>query len=72
MYFFHNNAHDVMAYFLSPDLDRDLRGGPCYGYTPARVKKIKSIEAIVFELHARTDKQTDKQADALPSGNEGR
>ena len=44
---------------LVPDPNPDhLRGGPGHGYTTSCVKKNKSIGAIVFEVRARTDKQT--------------
>ena len=45
-----------------------LNGRPSHWYKTSCFKKIKSIGAIVFELHARTDKQTDKitNPNALP------
>ena len=62
------NGEESCDQFLNPDPDH-LRGRPNHGYIPSCVnilcKQIKTIGAIVFELRARTDKQTDPNA--LPS-----
>ena len=52
------NGEESLNKFLSPDPDPHpdhLRGGPSHEYNNNGVKKIKSIEAIVFELRIRTD-----------------
>ena len=45
---------------LSPDPDH-LRGGPSHGYNTSCVKN-KSIGAIVFGLHVRSNGQTDPRS----------
>ena len=53
------NGEESFNKYLSPDPGH-LRGGPSYGDNTSRVKKIKSIGAIVFQLRTRTDRQTNK------------
>ena len=57
------NGEEFFNQLSSPDLYPDpdhVRGGLSHRYNTTRVKKIKSIAAIVFELCARTDIQTDR------------
>ena len=64
------NGEESFNTFLSPNPNPDpdhLRGGPSRGYNTFCLKYqvIKSCGAIVFELRARADKQTDPNS--LPS-----
>ena len=58
------NGEESFYKFVTPDQDPNpdhLREGPSHGHNTSCVK-IKSVNAIVFESLARTDKQTDPNA----------
>ena len=81
IFFISQNGEEFFNKLLSPDPDANhLRGGPSHGHTRPTpcVNKFMLIGAICFELHARTDRQTNRQAKrpssttlALPSGSDG-
>ena len=60
------NGEDSLIISLSPEPDIDpnhLRGGTSHMHIPSGVTKIKSIEALLFELRVPTDIHTDRQTD---------